>query len=55
MGSNTMGAVSTGEPEDYNLNTATTDMTPRDDGTEVVEAMLDRWDQERWADNIVRQ
>ena len=51
----TTGAVWTEEPEEDHANTATSETRMQDDDTELAEATLDRWDQDKWAENIMKQ
>lgn len=51
----TMGAVWTEEPKEDYSNTATTETGLEDDDTETPEAVLDRWDRDKWAENVTKQ
>lgn len=54
-GFKTMSAAWTEEPEEDYANTATTETRLRDDDMRMAEAVLDRWDQDKWAENVMKQ
>ena len=43
------------EPEEFDPNPAAIETRLQDDGAKMTEAVLDRWDQEKWAENVTRQ
>lgn len=54
-GSRAMDAVWSEEPEEFDPNTAAIETRLQDDGAKRAEAVLDGWDQEKWAENVTRQ
>ena len=50
-----MSAVWTEEPEDYYANNAATETRLNDDDVKMEEAVSDRWDQDKWAENVTKQ
>ena len=50
-----MNAMRTSEPQEYHSNTEIDETRPQDNGTEMAEGSSNSWDQDTWAENIIRQ